>query len=91
MSTDAAATLKAACRRDRLANEKTLARNTLTHTILNSEDSNEIKVMRLHTECGFGIMRAQELVYGSAKPRKTYQNKEYTADKSRFYARGDTK
>lgn len=78
-------TLKLACRRDRLANEKTLARNTLTHTILNSEDSNEIKVMRLHTECGFGMMRAQELVYGAAKPRQPYQNQEVDSDMRRFY------
>lgn len=79
------ATLKAACRRDRLANEKTLASNTLTHTILNSEDSNEIKVMRLHTECGFGMMRAEELVYGSARPKKPYQNTEDFQGLERYY------
>lgn len=79
-------TLKSACRRDRLENDKTSARNELTHTILASEDSPEIKVMRLHTECGFGMMRAQELVYGAAKPHKPYQNKEYVNDKGRFYA-----
>jgi hypothetical protein len=84
-------TLKAACRRDRLANDKTSARNELTHEILESQDEPEIKVMRLHTECGFGTMRAQELVYGAAKPRQTYKNKEYTSDKSRFYAKGGSK
>ena len=78
-------TLKLACRRDRLANEKTLARNALTREILKSQDEPEIKIMRLHTECGFGMMRAQELVYGSAKPRQTYQNQEYVDDKRRFY------
>lgn len=82
---DLTATLKAACRRDRLANEKTLARNNLSHEILESQDDLEIKVMRLHTECGFGMMRAQELVYGSAKPRQTYQNKELVVDIGRFY------
>lgn len=81
-------TLKLACRRDRKANEKTLAQNNLTHEILESKDEPEIKVMRLHTECGFGTLRAQELVYGAAKPRQPYQNKEYTSDKSRFYAKG---
>lgn len=78
--------LKSACRRDRLANEKTLARNTLTHEILESTDASEIKIMRLHTEGGFGMMRAQELVYGAAKPHTPYQNKEYVNDKGRFYA-----
>lgn len=82
---DLAATLRAACRRDRLANEKTLALNTLTHTILTSEDSDEIKVMRLHTECGFGMMRAEELVYGSARPKRPYQNREVDKDIRRFY------
>ena len=85
MSADLAATLRAACRRDRRENEKTLARNTLTHTILASEDSNEIKVMRLHTECGFGMMRAEELVYGASRPQKPYQNKEISKDIGRFY------
>lgn len=78
--------LKSACRRDRLSNEKTLAKNNLTHEILESQDEPEIKIMRLHTECGFGMMRAQELVYGAAKPHQTYQNKAYVNDKGRFYA-----
>lgn len=84
-------TLKLACKRDAKTNEKTLTKNTRTHEILESQDESEIKVMRLHTECGFGMMRAQELVYGSVKPRKPYQNKEYTSDKSRFYAKGGEK
>lgn len=79
-------TLKLACKRDGKANEKTLAKNNLTHEILESRDEPEIKVMRLHTECGFGMMRAQELVYGAAKPHAPYQNQEYVNDKGRFYA-----
>lgn len=78
-------TLKLACKHDGKAHEKTLAQNNLTHEILESQDAPDIKVMRLHTECGFGMMRAQELVYGAAKPHKPYQNKEFANDKGRFY------
>lgn len=79
-------TLKAAMKKDGRENEKRRAQAELTHEILQSEDKPEIKVMRLHTECGFGMLRAQELVYGAAKPPKPYQNKEYVNDKGRFYA-----
>ena len=51
---DLNATLKAAMKKDGRENEKRRIKAELTHEILLSEDSPEIKVMRLHTECGFG-------------------------------------
>lgn len=82
---DLAATLKAAMKKDGRENEKRYMQASLTHEILQSEDSTEIKVMRLHTECGFGMMRAEELVYGSARPKRPYQNQEIDKDMRRFY------
>ena len=82
---DLNATLKAAMKKDGRENEKRRIKAELTHEILLSEDSPEIKVMRLHTECGFGTMRAEELVYGASKPQKPYQNKEVSKDVRRFY------
>lgn len=67
------------------ANERRRLSMELTKEILNSDDSSEIKVMRLHTECGFGTMRAEELVYGAARPKKPYQNAELNKDIGRFY------
>jgi len=77
--------LKTAMKKDGRENEKRRTSAELTHEILQSEDSSEIKVMRLHTECGFGTMRAEELVYGSARPRQPYQNQEIDKDMRRFY------
>lgn len=85
MSADAKTSLKVAMKKDGRENEKRRLKAELTHEILQSEDSAEIKVMRLHTECGFGTMRAEELVYGASKPQRPYQNKEVSRDVRRFY------
>jgi hypothetical protein len=77
--------LKTAMKKDGRENEKRRTSAELTHEILQSEDSSEIKVMRLHTECGFGMMRAEELVYGAARPKRPYQNREVDKDIRRFY------
>ena len=78
-------TLKNAAKKDGRDNELRRASNSLTHMILASEEDPEIKIMRLHTECGLGMMRAQELVYGSAKPKAPYVNKEVDKSLERFY------
>lgn len=77
--------VKAAMKKDGRENEKRRTLAELTHEILQSEDSAELKVMRLHTECGFGMMRAEELVYGASRPKRPYQNKEVDKDMRRFY------
>lgn len=82
---DYQSSLKTAMKKDGRENEQRRMSASLTHEILESQDEPEIKVMRLHTECGFGMMRAEELVYEAARPKKTYQNKEVDKDMRRFY------
>lgn len=77
--------LKTAMKKDGKANENRRNEAELTHTILESEDSIEIKVMRLHTECGFGMARATELVTGKAYQKPIYKNAELNKDLGRFY------
>lgn len=82
---DLNATLKAAMKKAGRENEKRRTFAELTHTILESDDSNEIKIMRLHTECGFGMQRATELVTGKAYQKPVYKNAELNKDLGRFY------
>ena len=85
MKDDYQSHIKNAMKKDGRDNNKREASHKLTHIILASAEEPEIKVMRLHTECGFGMMRAQELVYGSAKPKAPYVNKEVDKSLERFY------
>ena len=77
--------LKQQCRASRRENDKRAFINNLTHIILALDDEPEIKVMRLHTECGFGKMRAQELVYGKVVKVDKYIGKEYNHSKEEKY------
>jgi len=77
--------LKTAMKKDGRENEKHRTSAELTHEILSSEDSAEIKVMRLHTECGFGMARATELVTGKGYQKPIYKNAELNKDLGRFY------
>lgn len=73
------------CRKSRSENDKREKAHILTHTILESDDSNEVKIMRLHTECRFGMQRATELVTGKAYQKPVYKNAELNKDLGRFY------
>lgn len=69
-------TLKNQCRRDRLFQEKKHKELQLVHTV-RADDSltSDEKVAVLITVGHFGWERAQELVYGSVRYKKVYEQK----------------
>lgn len=77
--------LKTAMKKDGRENEKRRTSAELTHEILQSEDSQDIKIMRLCSECGFGKQRATQLVTGKAYVKPVYKNTEVAKDFRRFY------
>lgn len=77
--------LKNQCRHDRVFQDKKLKELKLVHDVLNNSDFSEAeKVAVLITEGHFGWERAQELVYGCVKYKKSYESQEYVKEVGRL-------
>lgn len=72
---------------ERRRNDKASKALQKTHDILNDTSlSADEKYVMLVSECGFGKIRAQELVYGKTIYKETYHSAEDTRGFEKYYA-----